>query len=324
MRAVDIKNGKGSIDDLFINDIPKPETKPTEALVRVKAFGINRMDLLQREGNYPVPPGASTILGVEFSGVVEVLGSDSGDGFEVGDEVFGLTYGGAYAEYVAVSTKMLVHKPASLSWVHAAGIPEAMYLVGRFEPGKSILWHAGASGVSIAGIQLSAAAKASSIYVTAGSDEKVAFCESELGATAGFNYRSQDWVQGIQHETGGRGVDTVIDYIGAGYFQGNLQAAALDGTIVNLAFLGGIKLPAGVDISYILRKRLRYEGSTLRSRKPEYQGKLRDIFIERALPGIEKGDFKVFVDRVFPMEQIADAHRLMESNQTKGKIVCTV
>lgn len=199
-----------------------------------------------------------------------------------------------------------------------------MYLVGRFKPGKSILWHAGASGVSIAGIQLSKAAQASAIYVTAGSDEKVTFCKSELGATAGFNYRSEDWVESIIKETEGKGVDTIIDYIGAGYFQGNLQAAGLDGTIVNLAFLGGIELPAGVDISHFLRKRLRYEGSTLRSREPEYQGKLRDLFVERALPGIEDKTFKVFVDRVFPMEQIAEAHRLMESNQTKGKIICTI
>lgn len=199
-----------------------------------------------------------------------------------------------------------------------------MYLVGRFKPGKSILWHAGASGVSIAGIQLSKAAQASAIYVTAGSYEKVAFCKSELGATAGFNYRSEDWVEGIIKETEGKGADTIIDYIGAGYFQGNLQAAGLDGTIVNLAFLGGIELPAGVDISHFLRKRLRYEGSTLRSREPEYQGKLRDLFVERALPGIEDKTFKVFVDRVFPMEHIAEAHRLMESNQTKGKIICTI
>ncbi|KAI5308461.1 hypothetical protein KEM55_005635, partial [Ascosphaera atra] len=162
------------------------------------------------------------------------------------------------------------------------------------------------------------------ILVTAGSQEKIDFCKNELGADDGFNYKTQDWVKEVQDATGGKGVDTIVDYIGAPYFQGNLLSAALDGTIVNLAFMGGTILPAGVDMSWLLRKRIRYEGSTLRSREPDYQGALRDIFVEKALPKIKDGSFKISVSAVYPFEKIADAHRLMESNQTKGKIICTI
>ncbi|KAI9794151.1 MAG: hypothetical protein M1835_006741 [Candelina submexicana] len=332
MRAVNIRNGKGNADALFIDDkVPKPKPTETEALVKVKAFGLNRMDLLQREGMYPVPPQASKILGVEFSGTIDSFGKDPEKGFKVGDAVFGLAYGGAYAEYISVSTHMLIQKPDHLSWEEAAGIPEtwstatqAMYLVGDFKPGKSILWHAGASSVSIAGIQLSRADKASAIYVTAGSQEKIDFCVKELGATAGFNYHEQDWSAEVLKATDGKGVDMIIDFIGASYFQGNLNAAAMDGHIVNLGAMGGIKLPGGVDMSAFFRKRLRYEGSSLRSRDPEYQGRLRDSLANHALPKFQDRSFKVFIEKIFRFEEVVEAHKLMESNKTKGKIVCTI
>ncbi|KAL4986591.1 hypothetical protein BDW68DRAFT_162895 [Aspergillus falconensis] len=330
MRAVAIKNGKGPADALYIDNIPIPELGPSQALVKVKAFGLNRMDLLQREGQYPVPPQAPPTLGVEFSGTIAELGDGATEDFNIGDEVFGLAYGGAYAEYIAVATGMLIHKPKELSWEEAAGIPEtwitatqALHLVGAFKPGNSVLWHAGASSVSIAGIQLAKAAGASAIYVTAGSDEKISFCVDKLGATAGFNYRTQNWAEELSKATNGRGVDVIVDYIGAGYFQDNLKSAALDGRIVNLAFLGGIKVE-NVDISYFLRKRVRYEGSTLRSRDEEYQRKLRDMLVENALEKLRSGEFKVFVEKVFKFENVVEAHKLMESNQTKGKIICTI
>lgn len=330
--SLDIKNGKGPVDALFMNaDTPKPQPKSSDALVKVKAFGLNRMDLLQREGKYPVPPQAPKTLGVEFSGTIESLGKDAERGFKVGDKVFGLAYGGAYAEYVAVSTHMLIHKPEHLSWEQAAGIPEtwitatqALWLVGEFKPGKSVLFHAGASSVSIAGIQLARQDRASAIYVTAGSKEKIDFCVNELGATAGFNYHEQDWSKEILKVTQGKGVDLIIDFVGQNYFQGNLDAAARDGRIVNLGALSGTKLPAGVDIGAFVYKRLRYEGSSLRSRDPEYQGKLRDTLEDHALPKFADGTFKILIDQVFPWEKIIDAHKLMESNKTKGKIICTV
>ncbi|MCJ1387026.1 hypothetical protein MMC17_010155 [Xylographa soralifera] len=330
MAAVDIKAGKGPASALNITRIQKPRPKDAQALVKIKAFGLNRMDLLQREGMYPVPPQAPKTLGVEFSGTIEAEAKNAESGFKVGDEVFGLAYGGAYAEYIAVSTHMLIHKPKELSWEVAAGIPEtwitatqAMYLVGGFGAGKSILWHAGASSVSIAGIQLSKADRASAIYITAGSQEKIDFCTS-LGATAGFNYHTQDWAKEILEATGGKGVDVVIDFVGQNYFQGNIDVAARDGRIVTLGTLSGTKLPAGVDIGGFVAKRIRFEGSSLRSRDEDYQRKLRDSLVEHALPKFIDGSFKVPIEKVFPWEEVVQAHELMESNKTMGKIICTI
>ncbi|KAL8696899.1 MAG: hypothetical protein Q9201_007418 [Fulgogasparrea decipioides] len=289
------------------------------------------MDLLQREGKYPVPPQAPSTLGVEFSGVIESFGSEPPKDFEVGDEVFGLAYGGAYAEFIAVSTKMLIRKPREMGWEEAAGVPEtwitaiqAMYLIGGFTPGKSILWHAGASSVSISGIQLSKADSAAAIYVTAGSQEKIDFCVQELGATAGFNYHNQDWCKEILAATNGKGVDIVVDFVGADYFQGNLDVAAKDGRIVQLGAMSGTMLPAGVNIMGFIAKRLRFEGSSLRSRDEVYQGKLRDMLVEHAVPAIREGRMKVYVEKVLPWESIVEAHELMERNVSKGKIICTI
>lgn len=330
MRAVDIKGGKGERDALFINDkTEKPQPRECQALVRVKAFGINRMDIVQRRGFYPLPPQAPATLGVEFSGIIESFGSGNKSGFKEGDEVFGLAYGGAYAEYIAVSTRMLLHKPSSIDWVTAAGIPEtwitatqALHLVLEFAKGKSILWHAGASGVSISGIQLSRIAGASQVYATAGTQEKCDFITKELGATAAFNYKTQDWAEEINKHTDGKGVDFIVDFVGGSYFQQNQTAAARDGRIVLLGTLGGAKVPEA-DISQILFKRLRIQGSTLRSRDEIYQGKLRDR-LEEYLPDFESQKLKIFIDKVLPWEEIQEAHKHMEEAKNLGKIICTV
>ncbi|KAI8669332.1 hypothetical protein NCS57_00748000 [Fusarium keratoplasticum] len=330
IKAVDIRGGKGERDALFINpQTPKPSPTEGQALVRVKAFGINRMDIVQRRGFYPLPPQAPATLGVEFSGTIESLGPGDHGVFKQGDEVFGLAYGGAYAEYLAVSTRMLLHKPSSMDFVTCAGIPEtwitatqALHLVLGFTKGKSILWHAGASGVSIAGIQLSKIAGASQIFATAGSQEKCDFITSKLGATAAFNYKTQDWAEEIKKHTDGNGVDYIVDFVGASYFQQNQTAAARDGRIVLLGTLGGVKIPEA-DISQILYKRLRIEGSTLRSRDEEYQGKLRDR-LEEYLPDFESGKLKILVDKVLPWEEIQEAHKHMEEAKNLGKIICTI
>ncbi|KAI5860177.1 quinone oxidoreductase putative [Durotheca rogersii] len=330
MKAVDIRGGKGPATSLFINSqTPKPEPEEGQALVRVRAFGLNRMDLIQREGRYPMPPQAPSTLGVEFSGTIESFGPGSHGDFRVGDAVFGLAYGGAYAEYIVVNSRMLLRKPDGLTWETAAGIPEvwitatqALHLVGDFAPGKTVLWHAGASGVSIAGIQLSRESGASAIYATAGTDEKCRFIERELGVTKAFNYKTQDWAKEILDATGGRGVDLIIDFIGASYFQKNLTVAAWDARWVMLALLGGTKLD-GVDCALLLYKRIRLEGSTLRSRDLEYQGRLRDR-LAVYIPQIESGKLKVLIDTVLPMEDIVKAHQLLEENKTMGKIICTV
>ncbi|KAI9710491.1 MAG: hypothetical protein M1820_002627 [Bogoriella megaspora] len=333
MKAVDIKGGKGPISSLFINDIPRPKPTGAQALVRIRAFGLNRMDLLQRAGLYPLPPQAPSTLGVEFSGEIVEFGDSSEHGFKIGDAVFGLAYGGAYAEYIAVSAGMLVHKPEELSWEQCAGIPEvwitalqAMYQVGEYKPGMSVLWHAGASGVSIAGQQLSRADGAKAVYATTRSQEKCDFCVNELGADAAFNAGkdAEPWEQQVLKATDGKGVDLIIDYVGAGYFQQNLDAAATDAHIINLGALGGVRLTKGADISAFIRKRLRYEGSSLRSRDEAYQGKLRDQLVKHALPKFKDGSFKVLVEKVFPWDQIQDAHKMMESNQTKGKLICKI
>ncbi|KAF2007788.1 NAD(P)-binding protein [Amniculicola lignicola CBS 123094] len=331
MRAVDVKGGAGPVEALHITSIPKPVPSGSQALVKVKAFGLNRMDLLQREGHYPVPPQAPKTLGVEFSGIIEALGDAPERGFKVGDEVFGLAYGGAYAEFVAVSTHMLVHKPKELSWEQCAGIPEtwitatqAMYLVSKYAPGKSILWHAGASSVSIAGIQLSAADGASAVYATARSDDKTEFAVKTLGATAAFNTKTQDWAKEVLKATNGKGVDIIIDFIGAEYFAANLEAIARDGVIVNLGMMGGVQLKEGTSIAAFVMKRVTFVGSSLRSRDEEYQGKLRDQLVEHALPRFIDGRLQILVDRVLPWEEIQEAHRLLEGNKTKGKVICTI
>lgn len=287
------------------------------------------MDIIQRRGLYPVPPQAPSTLGVELSGTIHSLGPGQHDGFQLGDEVFGLAYGGAYAEYIAISSKMLLHKPPHMTFTQAAAIPEAwitatqaLHMVLGFAAGKSILWHAGASGVGIAGIQLSRAAGASAIYATAGSDEKCSFLTSELGATAAFNYKTQDWVQGIKDATQGRGVDFIVDFVGADYWHKNLDVAARDARIVLLGTLSGTKVPE-VDVSQILFKRLRIEGSALRSRDEEYQRKLRDR-LETYAPQFEAGELKIIVDKVMPWEDIQEAHQYMEEARNTGKIVCTI
>ncbi|KAJ5106262.1 hypothetical protein N7456_002937 [Penicillium angulare] len=329
MRAISVKGGKGPATSLFVDQIAKPTPAKGQALVKIRAFGLNRMDLLQREGLYPVPPQAPVTIGVEFSGVIQELGGEGPCDFKAGDEVFGLAYGGAYAEYIAVSTKMLVHKPSHLSWEEAAGVPEtwitasqALFLIGDFQPSQSVLFHAGASSVSISGIQLAKASGASAIYATAGSQEKIDFLEKELGVTKAFNYRTQDWASEITKATNGTGVNLTVDFIGATYFQGNLDVAAKDGKVVLLGLMGGGKLPDGVNIAPLLMKRIRVEGSTLRSRDEDYQAKLRDTLVEHALPKFADGTFKVFVERVMPFEKIVEAHQLLESNTTKGKIIC--
>ena len=224
---------------------------------------------------------------------------------------------------------MLLHKPPHLSFEHAAGIPEtwftatqALRLVGALEKGQSVLWHAGASGVSIAGIQLSRQSGAAKIYATAGSKEKCDFIVDQLGATAAFNYRDQDWSKEILELTGGKGVDVVVDFVGANYFQKNLEVTARDGRIVSLGMMSGFRLQ-DVDLRPLLYKRIRIEGSTLRSRDEDYQGRLRDI-LETYLPLFDTGELKIFVDKVVPWQDIQKAHELLEGNGTKGKVICTI
>merc|ERR1712000_479359 len=229
----------------------------------------------------------------------------------------------------APQTTSTTSKPKSLTFEQTAAVPEtwitatqALHMILGIEKGKSILWHAGASGVSIAGIQLSHLAGASAVYATAGTDEKCDFIKTKLGAKAAFNYKTRNWAEEIKKVTDGKGVDYIVDFVGGNYFQQNLDACARDARIVLLGTLSGGKVP-DADISQILYKRIRIEGSTLRSRDEEYQGKLRDR-LEEYIPAFEKGDLKIIVDKVLPWEEIQDAHHYMEAAKNSGKIVCTI
>ncbi|KAF3928468.1 Zeta-crystallin [Dactylellina cionopaga] len=272
------------------------------------------MDLSQREGNYPLPPQAPKTLGVEFSGTIEKIYGETSEvcSFKVGDEVFGLAYGGAYAEKIAVSAKMIIHKPKKMSFEESAGIPEAwitatqaLFLVGCLKKGERVLLHAGASAVSIAAIQLAKNAGASDVYVTAGSQEKIDFCVNELGATAGFNYKTQDFAEQILKATDGKGVDVIVDYIvGQGYLEKDLRCAGFDCRIVLLGLMGGFKTNEPIDVGSVLRKRIRIEGSTLRSRTPDYQKLLRDRLVAEAMPRFEEDSFNLVIEKVFSWKEV--------------------
>ncbi|KAI9480589.1 MAG: hypothetical protein EXX96DRAFT_563399 [Benjaminiella poitrasii] len=289
------------------------------------------MDIMQREGKYPVPIGGSPILGVEVSGIIESVGKDV-KGFKVGDAVFGLMPGGAYAEFAVLDESLTMHKPDSVSFEDAASIPEtwftayqALFLVGEMQKGQDVLIHAGASGVGISAIQLAKEAGANRIFVTVGSDEKAKFCES-IGATKAINYKTENWSEVILKETDKKGVNVLIDFIGKNYWNQNIEVLGLDGHMVILAFMSGTLIEK-FDIVPMLRKRLRIEGSNLRARSLSYQAKLRDAIYENAvLKHFAKKDgvLKVFVDKVYNWEDIAEAHKYLESNQSMGKIVVRV
>jgi NADPH:quinone reductase-like Zn-dependent oxidoreductase len=228
---------------------------------------------------------------------------------------------------------VIIHKPDELSFEQCAAIPEtwitaiqALYLIGGFQNGKGerVLWHAGASAVSIAGIQLSKAGGASEIYATARSDDKCEFVVKEFGVTAAFNTTKTDWAEEVLKATSGKGVDIIVDFIGKDTVQGNLTAAGRDARIVQLGTMSGSMSSTGIDIGSILYKRIRWEGSTLRSRSELYQQKLRDLLEENALPKFKDGTFKIVIEKVMNWEDIVEAHQLMESNKTKGKIVMII
>ncbi|CAO3677962.1 hypothetical protein CU097_013865 [Rhizopus azygosporus] len=330
MRAVLVKQS-GDASQLYLGEHETPVPKGTQILVKVKCFALNRMDINQRQGTYPPPPGASHILGVEVSGTVEAIGEKVSQ-FKLGDEVFGLMPGGGYAQYAVIEESLAMHKPEKLSFEEAAAIPEtwftayqALFFVGELEKGEDVLIHAGASGVGIAAIQLAKDRGARNVYVTVGSDEKVKFCES-IGATKAINYKTQKWGEVINELTDNKGVQLIIDVVGKDYWEQNISSLALDGRMVILAFMSG-KIADQVDLSTILRKRLTIRGSNLRARTVEYQTKLRnEIYNNAVLSHFAKGDgkLKLFVDKVFQWEDIIEAHKYLESNQSMGKIVVRV
>ncbi|GAA97133.1 uncharacterized protein L969DRAFT_94123 [Mixia osmundae IAM 14324] len=330
MRAVQVKGGASNLaSDLYVADnIDRPKLKPHEVLVKVRAFGLNRMDILQRMGKYPLPPGASTILGVEFSGTVEDAASSD---LKTGSQVFGLAFGGAYAEYIAVDAGMVVTKPEHLSHAQAAAIPEnwltayqCLFLVGQMKEGDNVLIHAGASGVGTSANQLARVFGAKHIITTAGSKAKCKFLKEKLGVTDAINYKTQDFAEEVKKLTDGKGVDVVLDFVGPDYWEKNIASLARDGRMVLIGLLSGMKTREGIDMAQILFKRLRIEGTTLRSRTPEYQADLLHQFKEKAMPKLLGEGLDLIIHKTYDWSQIVEATQEMEQAKNTGKIVMTI
>ena len=325
MRAVEISR-PGGPEVLKLADLSKPAPKPNEILVRVAAAGVNRPDVLQRSGNYPVPPDASPLPGLEIAGEVAELGA-AVKLWQRGDKVCALANGGGYAEYCAVPETQALPLPRNLSMVEAASLPETCFTVwgnvydrGRLAPGETLLVQGGTSGIGVTAIQM-AAATGNRVFATAGSDEKVAAC-LRLGAEKAFNYKTQDWVAEVRAATGGKGVNVILDMVGGDYVPRELKCLAEEGRLVFIAYLRGPKTE--LDIDAVMRRRLTITGSTLRPRSAEFKGYLARKLREKIWPLIEAGRIKPQVFKTFPLEQAAEAHRLMESSQHIGKIVLTV
>ncbi len=325
MRAVGIRE-PGGPEVLYLGEVPKPVPGPGEVLVKVAATAVNRADTLQRRGKYPVPPGDSEVLGLEVAGEIVELGENCRLR-QQGERVCGLLGGGGHAEYAVLPEAMALPLPPELDLVEAAAIPEvfltafqALDWLADLQSGETVLIHAGASGVGTAAVQL-ARAKGAQVLVTA-SAGKHALCR-ELGAARCIDYRAEDFAAVVAEETGGKGVEVILDFVAAPYFQRNLDSLALDGRLVMLALLGGSK-PEGVNLLPVLRKRLHILGSTLRNREPRYKEALSQAFWKMAQSHFVSGALKPVIDRVLPWEQVAEAHRLMEANANAGKLVLTV
>ncbi|KAI0770603.1 quinone oxidoreductase [Fomes fomentarius] len=334
MKAILIKDDKGPVDNLYLGETDKPFPGPGKVLVKVKAFGLNRMDISQREGKYPPPPGYSTILGVEFSGRVVQVGEGVSEWRE-GDEVLGLTGGGAYAEYVVAPHRNLISKPAHLNWAEAAGIPEvfltafqALVLLGEVKKGDDVLVHAGASGVGIAAIQLARFYGANTVTATASTREKLeCLLGFPQGPTHAVNYKTQDFAEEVKKTTDGKGVNVIIDFVGQSHWNKNIDALAYDGRMTMLALLSGAEV-ANVNLAPILYKRLRIQGSTLRSRTVDYQAELVARFKREAFDHITgssgEGPIRTYIHKIYPWTEIKEAHREMEANSNSGKIIVEV
>lgn len=306
---------------------PLPEVKPDEVLIRVAAAGVNRPDVAQRQGSYPPPPGASPIVGLEVAGEVVALGA-AVQGWRVGDRVCALANGGGYAQFCAVPATQCLPWPAGYDAVRAAALPETFFTVwanlfqaGRLSRGETALIHGGSSGIGTTAILLAKEFGATA-YVTAGSEEKCAACVA-LGADAAINYRTQDFQAEIRRLTDGRGVDVILDMVGAPYAERNLRSLATDGRLVFIAFLGGSRTEK-LDLLAIMTRRLTLTGSTMRPRSTAQKAAIAAELREKVWPALDAGRCAPIIHQVFPLAQAAAAHRLMESSAHIGKIVLAV
>ncbi|HEY5337696.1 MAG TPA: NAD(P)H-quinone oxidoreductase [Rhizomicrobium sp.] len=324
MKAIKVDN-PGKDYRLVLADIPKPAPAAGEILIKVAAAGLNHADLAQARGMYPPPPGAPDTLGMECSGEVAELGAGVGD-FHVGDKVCALLGGGGYAEYVAVSTRNVLPLPKGISLIDAAALPEVHFTVwtnlmdaARLKSGESVLIHGGTSGIGTAAIQL-CIARGHKVFSTAASAEKCAVIE-KLGGRA-INYKEQDFVEIVKEATAGKGIDVTLDMVGGEYIQRNMNAAAIWGRIVNIAYMSGMQ--ANVNFGMMLMKRLSLLATTLRARTPDEKGAIRDAVRREVWPLIEAGKIKPIIDKTFPLAEAQAAHELMKSSSHIGKILLTI
>jgi NADPH2:quinone reductase len=328
MRAIEITQ-YGAPEVLRAGERPDPVPGAGEVLVRVSASGVNRPDVLQRTGNYPVPPGASDIPGLEVAGTI--VGGDAqamaAAGFKAGDRVCALVAGGGYAQLCVVPVGQCLSVPKGLSDIEAASLPETFFTVwsnvfdrGRLQPGESFMVQGGTSGIGVTAIQMAKAMGAGKVIATAGSDDKCRAC-IELGADHAINYKTQDFAEEAKSLTGGNGVDVILDMVAGGYVDREVKCLAEDGRIVIIAVQGGVK--SEFNAGLVLRRRLTITGSTLRPRPLAFKAAIAAALKKNVWPLIEGGKIKPVIHSTFPAADAAKAHALMETNQHVGKIVLT-
>jgi NADPH:quinone reductase len=325
MKAVEIA-APGGPEQLRIAVRPVPKPGAQEVLIRVAEAGVNRPDVMQRQGRYPPPAGASDIPGMEAAGEIVSLGTGVA-GLAVGDQVTSLLSGGGYAEFAVAAAPLCLPVPKGLTLAEAAAVPETFFTVwdnlftrGRCKSGDAVLIHGGTSGIGTTAIQL-AKTLGATVYATAGSDDKARACE-RLGAVRGINYRTEDFVEVVLAATGGRGADVILDMIGGDYFDRNLKVAANEGRLVIIAMQGGAR--AEIKLNVLLTKRLTVAGSTLRARTVEEKAAVADAVHTNVWPLLSSGRVRPIIHATFPLAEAAAAHPLMESSNHIGKIVLTV
>lgn len=325
MKAIEIIR-PGGPEVLQPCERPQPEARPGEVLIRVRAAGVNRPDVLQRAGRYPPPPDASDLPGLEVAG--EIVGGEVGDsGFAVGDTVCALVNGGGYAQFCVAPIGQCLPIPAGLSAVEAASLPETFFTVwsnvfdrGQLAAGETLLVQGGSSGIGVTAIQM-ARALGHRVFATAGSADKARACEA-LGAERGIDYRREDFAAVVKQLTEGRGVDVILDMVAGPYVPRELSCLANDGRLVLIALLGGAQ--AEIPLGEVLVRRLHLTGSTLRPRSAAFKADIASKLRERIWPLIESGAIRPVIHRQFALQHATDAHRLMESSTHIGKIVLNV
>ena len=326
MKAVRVSE-PGGPEKLQLVELPDPRPGPSEVAIEIHASALNRADLLQRRGLYPPPPGTTDILGLECAGVVSELGGGCSGSVQLGDRVMVLLGGGGYAERVVVPEALTMKIPDALDFQRAAAIPEAfltareaLFAAGKLGNGESVLIHAAAGGVGSAAVQL-ARTHGARVFATAGGAAKGEWVRA-LGADHVIDYKSQDFADVIQAETAGSGVDVILDFVGAAYAEQHATCLAFGGRQVLLGVMGGAQ--ASVDLGRLLRKRQSLVGVVMRSRALQEKLELTRAFVRTTLPLLADGRLKPLVDSVYPLSEVAEAHRRMESNQNLGKIVLQV